>query len=472
LTTSTPEVEQTPLSLFVIPNNRDLPLIPLEPGVNLPGVADSVLNIGWCLPPAELDIIKASGGNAYALLVVGDQDGNEQSRQLVPLSAGGTYVRFPKVGLNRLYATVVWDSVYTAKEIIYGRDDRGRYEVLVLEQVQPGVEQLKQQYSALVDQVEDEDDEIEQARLMRLRNEVWEELDSRRRNDPVVTVFRRFKQIEQLNYEFVHEFDVPRELFGDNWAITQRLASFYHWKTAQREECDVRYRALVTLFSLFIYLPFLLLKQVVMVVAFLVGLAFFGLRQPEPAALLHPRRAFLDDLFGQTTTSIWFTNSQGRDRKDPLVVVNPVGVFAGLALAGVVSFIVMCAHHWHHNPGRYWVGLWHNWWMYAIGAGASVAVVMAVAIVIVVTWLASQVSGLPLMAVAQGQLAQWRKKRRAAKALRQEQAVEAALHQLDLVACGSGPTKPAPAAALQRQAVPTALSYEKLKARLCRPLPR
>jgi len=481
---ATEEATSAPLSLFVIPDGEDQPLIPLEAGVQLPDQSEAVLHVGWCMPPDEIARFQNDRIQPDVLLVIA-QDGHETSRQVVPLNRGGTYIRFSKPGINRLYATVVWPKSEIPAEMLLKQDGKRTYRYNVLEYVMPRSDALRAEREVLEAELykhleQAEPDEIETARLRALIDEKSEAVLESIMAEAGIYVLRRFRHdfgiegmepIGQLDYEFTHDFDVPREMFGDNWPITKWLGGFYHfWKHPPLEQCDVRRRACLTAPTLPFFGLFLLLKWLLMVLTLTFGLVICGWTKPNFSTLAHPRRHFAD-LFDVGSTSFWVTTRDGGERFDPLVVVNPATELASFVLLGLFSFIVMLIKHHHNNPGQHWVQLWSSWHMYVASALLPVAV-LVIALVFAglvtgVDWLMDRASSGSLGE----RFAQWRENRRQASEQKYEEQLQAAIAALGEVSCGTGATQPRPKAAARRQQTPTLMSYEKLKARVCRPLP-
>lgn len=404
------------------------------------GQVHSSVPVSWCLSPDIVERLKEQGvENPYALIVV-TNGGMEVSRDVVPLTSMMTYVQFRRPGKNRIHATVVWSTDENPKKVLIKKDDHGDYRCKVVDQRDPMLDSYRDA-SGLLSWERVVDD------LGRTQRELAEESDARK--EPLIAY--SFTSMQRLPEEGVLEVEVPKEMFAkEPPEILQRFAGIL-WERKPHNQCHFRRRLLLSFPLVPLFLVFFMALMVVVEIVSLLGVAVLliaGKRginyDPVRRPAKHPPWEVWE--YVGRHTSVWYTKKDDSSTFFLLWFINPatlsvLGITAGvLALFGVLDEVTA----------------------FIVGQIGPIALVIAALATAGLTlrWLVLKLFG--------ARIEQWKECREQEREVAEQDAQEAYLRGLELLACGEIP-QPTSYRDLPREHRTVRLRYLNVKSKICKP---
>lgn len=427
------------------------------------GQVDAMVPIRWCISRETAERIQRMAIDSPQLVIVVEHSGKEMDRYIVPLEAQMRYIQFRRPGKNVVHATVMWPRYgESVKKHLTSRYDRTRQpSVPLIENVQPGVVPIQARYDELHNRfwrAEEEDDTLADTLRAEL-DQVTAELNAARASEPTVCLIRNtMDEVARLSYEARLTVVVPDEMFAKtpprwmNW-----LGTRYTWSYTAVDQCDLRKRALITLFTL----PFfLVIKWAAAAVIEVVNLTvcavllFFGMRNLNFEPLRRPFEHSPMDIGLRMRPSFWWTKEPKEKwrtryelRHPVLLVLNPPTIL-GIALVvwGLYAAIGSL--------------------VFTILGGVALAAVALTAIGFVISRI-------------EGPVSRWNEKRTAAKtAARQRDKTERSVRakevlrrDLEQLTCSTA-SRQVKVSALPKEHQTIHLRFQDLKSKVCRPFAR
>ncbi len=404
------------------------------------GQVHSSVPVSWCLSPDIVERLKERGvENPYALIVV-TNGGMEVSRDVVPLTSMMTYVQFRRPGKNRIHAAVVWSTDENPKKVLIKKDDHGDYRCKVVDQRDPMLDSYRDA-SGLLSWERVVDD------LGRTQRELAEESDARK--EPLIAY--SFTSMQRLPEEGVLEVEVPKEMFAKAPPeILQRFVGILR-ERKPHDQCHFRRRlllsfplvplALVVLMALMVVAEIVsLLGVAVLLIAGKRGINYDPVRRPHE----HPPWEVWEHIGRHT--SVWYTKKDDSSTFFLLWFINPatlsvLGITAGvLALFGVLDEVTA----------------------FTVGQIGPIALVIAALATagLALRWLVLELFG--------ARIEQWKERREQEREVAEQNAQEAYLRGLELLACGEIP-QPTSYRDLPREHRTVRLRYLNVKSKICKP---
>jgi hypothetical protein len=459
LSTTIDKAPSEALSLFLDQNEK--------------GQVDSSVPVRWCISRKTAEMIEAEGILDPQLLIVIEQDGQELQRYVFPLEDQMRYIQFRRPGTNTIHATVLWqpdDEEASVKTILEKRDDNGQYRADTLDVKRPETEALEAKSRSLQRERSGLDESTEAyATLSAQIDQVEAEVNGARSSEsPEVNIRVRFDSITRIGGEFQLDVMVPEEMFAKEpprwmkWLGTK----YAHWNNAARDQCDLRRRALFTLFTLPFYWAWRAIRAVgfaVFAVIVLAGMeiiilaqaAFFlllGLRNIDFHAIREPIDKYGDARvkIGENYKPSFWTTKKVENSERPgeykyelrhpvLLVLNPPVL---LLMAGIA------------------------FGLYLTLSQSLFQIILAIVIVVFATVL------LLIGALAGEGKREARALRREQEAQERKERQQAELRkELEQLACSSA-SREVSVSALPRERRTVALRFQALKSQVCKPFAR
>lgn len=440
------------------------------------GQVDSSVPVRWCISRKTAEMIEAEGILDPQLLIVIEQNGQELERYVVPLEDQMRYIQFRRPGMNTIHATILWqpdDEEASVKTILEKRHDNGQYMADTLDVQRPQVKALEAKCQSLRREQLDLDESTETyATLSAQIDQVEAEVKAAQASEtPEVNIRALFDSIKRIGGEFQLDVMVPEEMFAKEpprwmkWLGTK----YAYWNNAARDQCDLRRRALFTLFTLPFYWAWRAIKAVgitifvvfaytvmeVFMIAQAVPYLVFGARNINFHAMRQPideyGRARLN-IGENLKPSFWWTkkveDSEGLGgykyelRHPVLLVLNPPVLLTLAAIAfGLYQLLSQS--------------------LFQIILTVMIAVFLAVVLIVGVLATEKAASKREARALKREQEAKERKERQQAE-LRKD---------LEQLAC-SNASREVSVSALPRERRTVALRFQALKSQVCKPFAR
>lgn len=432
----------------------------------MPPLADSVLELTWCVAKSISDDLKRTGLKLHMLVVV-SQDGKEMSRELIPFEKGYHYLRFYRPGKNIVHVTGVWRTIDDLSDLLE-TDKRDRYRMGVLANVKPGVERIRSEIRALNERLDrfpprrrEAAIEDEQSELTNKLGELYDQMYRLEAIEPEELRITLSSLFGRLDYEAREEVEVDPRYFAQLSPVTTWLANVWPKFRADSspDSCTTKRRAWVyTLPTMWAYGVFLLLKSIVALATLGFGL-FMGFRDLDPKPVWQPwrkTRGYYVIPYGPS--SIWFADGEKEVRMGPVFFINPPVVTASAVVASIVTFI------WARSGPRLgWTDRFTDLW--AHGPWWFIPVVILGPAGIALSFYALAVMSSALGVVANtSPFARMREALRNRREQKVQEEEEEYRQRVEMLTCNSGDVLKAP-----RPKPPLVLSYSEIKARYCKP---
>ncbi len=286
------------------------------------GQVAATVPVRWKISPEMAHNLAEKGVEPFMLLVV-TQGKSELNRYVVPLKEGMTYLQMRRPGTLTLHATIVWqgkEEPWPAKKVVMAKDDYGNYNLELVGCYIPGLTKINQQVNELHYYIcsnsdSSDEDEIDKARneLNRLR----EECTKLNQQEPVFGLIDAFEAIERTPEGDQLNIEVPEAMFAKEpprWMSW--LATRYKWPKKAQDECDLRRRALLTVFSAPFVIPVGLVFGAIAVCGLLMFkltavivtavLLFFGKRNLDYSVIYEWDNIELRDIWRYSKPSVWY----------------------------------------------------------------------------------------------------------------------------------------------------------------------
>lgn len=338
------------------------------------GHVDSNVPVRWCISREIAEIIQARAIDKPMLVIVIENDGRETGRFVVPLENQMHYIQFSRPGTSTIRSTIMWSTGEDPLEKqLKKRQKYGGYSVSLLNGDQPQCRAFERKISGtrhwlwrLLDEGKDRDSKLIkglEAKIERMDSELEELRATEKR---VCSLTDDFWDMERLPISSELDVEVPKEMFAkEPNRFMKWLASRYNWERSAFDQCSLRRRALITLFTLPFVAMFLAIKRVVLYVgekvvtagwwivllASYVNAVFFGVRKLNKSVLKgNPRNYDPQDIWRHSEPTIWLYKKDKESgeyiAKHPVfLVLNPPALLffcvVGLALYFVFSSLTL-----------------------------------------------------------------------------------------------------------------------------------
>ncbi len=340
------------------------------------GQVDSSVPVRWCISRETAKMIEEKDIIDPQLVIVIEQDGVELERYVTPLEDQMRYIQFRRPGKNVIHATIMRqgdNADESVKKLLSKRHDNGTYRIGLLRDERPKTEALDARESSLRAQRRRLDEDMqdydkERAVLTAKIDQVCSEAREMRASEPLIVNLRGgFDSIERIGDEFQFDVMVPEEMFAKEPPRWMKwLGTHYsHWNSAARDQCDLRRRALFTLFTLPFYWCGKAVAAVAIVATALVyavgfeiaalasvlGLLIAGKRDIGFGVLLDPLDGDLREIWDPAQPSFWwnkkvpieFSDRYRYELRHPvLTVLNPLVVLSIVAI-GIALYVLLSA---------------------------------------------------------------------------------------------------------------------------------
>lgn len=284
------------------------------------------------------------------VLLVVTNGKTEMSRHVIPLKNGMTYIPLRRPGINTVHGTVVWqrDGYPTVKSVLFSKDPDGwgNYQIELVSYSNREIERLDRRIREIEEhlygfsrpRIYGWNRKRLQKRLSRLF--MWR---SRLQSDlkETLQIKMNISSVNSMGVDAVN-IEVPNEMFAPvpprwmNW-----LGNLYKWPRPARDQCSLRRRALITVFSLPLAAVAAVVMGAILAIVYLFAKLFmllatavlllFGMRGINYEVLWRYDEWVPADLWESLMPSFWWFKAVDKDswrtkykRRNPaFLVINP-----------------------------------------------------------------------------------------------------------------------------------------------------